>query len=75
MRITYPTLDEVEAADHERLCRWHRFLPVPGSWALGTSAFNEAVTVEFAVMQRISARVVELGGFPIEICKEIGLDP
>lgn len=33
--MKYPTLEAVEAADRRQICYWWRFLPCPGSWAIG----------------------------------------
>jgi len=57
---TFPTLEEVEKADHMTLCRWYRFLP-------------SAMTDEhMKVQQRIFERTNELGGFTPGISKALG---
>lgn len=56
----YPTFEQVEAADHEQLCRWYRFLPIADDWG------------DIDIMNRIIQRVRDLGGFTPEISKKIG---
>lgn len=68
----YPTLDQVNAADHMQICRWHRFLPSPGESAIDTPEFEATLAEEVAVMNRIADRLHELGGFTPEISKAIG---
>ena len=71
--MAYPTLEEVDAADHEQICRWYRFLPSPGAGAVGEISFQEALTREAAIMNRIAERLLkEFGGFTSEISKKIG---
>lgn len=55
-----PTMEEVEKADREQICKWWRFLPSPETDA------------EVKIMNRISERFDELGGFTPEISKRIG---
>jgi len=54
-----PTLEEVEVADHEQICRWYRFLPSP-------------LEHQVYIMDRIVERYKEFGGFTTEISKKIG---
>ena len=78
----YPTIDEVEAADQETLCRWQRFLPSPGAACIPSGkrrmttaqslAFNAALEREAKVMDRIVERVKAGGGFTLEISKLLG---
>ncbi len=56
----YPTLEHVNSASHEQICRWNRFLPGPYD--------NEQVVI----MRRIVERLEDLGGFTPEISKLIG---
>ncbi len=58
--MKYPTLEQVEAANQEQLCRWFRFLPV---------GKNDS---DLAVVNRVFERVREGGGFTPEISKRIG---
>lgn len=58
----YPTLEAVEQADREQLCRWHRFLPI---------ARDEE---ELKVIARVCKRFGDVGGFTPEISKRIGWD-
>ena len=55
-----PTIEEVEKADREQICRWWRFL--------GSPTTDE----EVKVMNRIAERFDEVGGFTPEISKHIG---
>jgi len=55
-----PTAEEIEAADHEQICRWYRFLPTP---------MNRE---NLEKLNRIIKRLSEFGGFTPEISKRIG---
>ena len=55
-----PTIEEIEKADREQICRWWRFL--------GSPMTDE----EVIVMNRIAERFDEVGGFTPEISKRIG---
>jgi len=71
--MSYPTLKEVNAADHEQICRWWRFLPSPGTGAIGEHSFKAALAREAKIMDRIGERLYkEFGGFTPEISKKIG---
>ncbi len=77
--MPYPTLEEVEAAERLQLCKWVRFLPAPGTTAanarrsaLDAARLQKSIDDEVAIMQRIIARVYELGGITSEISKAIG---
>ena len=70
---TYPTKDEVQAADRFQLCRWWRFLPSPGTSALDDpNRFEIILETEVAVMALIAERMKEVGGFTPEISKALG---
>ncbi|MBN2200460.1 hypothetical protein JW777_00730 [bacterium] len=71
-KMNYPTMEEVEAADRIQLCRWHRFLPSPGSRAIDRSSFLDVLNAESRAMNRICQRIEDLGGFTSEISKLIG---
>lgn len=58
--MTYPTRDEVEAADREQLCRWVRFHSSP------------TTEDERILLNRIVERWTAAGGFTPEISKRIG---
>lgn len=73
--MTYPTLEEVETASHEQICRWWRFLESPGVSAIGTKEFETVLERERKVMNRIGERLQAFGGFTPEISKRIGWDP
>lgn len=71
----YPTMEQVEKASQLRLCGWHRFLPSPGSRAIGSSTreeFEKSLMEETAIIKRIMERVKEGGGFTPEISKTLG---
>ena len=70
--MKYPTMEEVEAADRTQLCRWHRFLPSPGIWAIDRGDFHEVMEREATISDRIEDRFREAGGFTPEISKQIG---
>ena len=70
--MNYPSIVEVEAADHIQLCRWWRFLKSPGGRAIGKDDFNEVLEAEAAIVERIKTRLAEFGGFTPEISKQIG---
>ena len=55
-----PTMEEVEKADREQICRWYRYLPSP------------ITEEEMKIMDRIAERLQEVGGFTPEISKRIG---
>lgn len=70
--MKYPTILEVNAASHEQICRWWRFLPPPGKTAMGTPGFSKSLNAEARVMERIARRLSDLGGFTPELSKKIG---
>ncbi len=70
--MKYPTLDEVEKAGHEQICRWWRFLKSPGQSAIGKGNFTEIGEQELKVMNRIAERLKKFGGFTPAISKRIG---
>lgn len=72
--MTYPTLEQVNAADRRQVCTWYRSLASPGWWAVGKEDFREVLEREAKVMDRICERLKELGGFTPEISKSIGWD-
>lgn len=58
--MEYPTIAEVESADHEQICRWARFLEVTAN------------RKEQEVVIKICDRFDEFGGITPEISKKIG---
>ena len=68
----YPTMEEVEIADQEQLCRWFRFLPSPGSREVTKENFEEICNHEMIIMNRIFERWKNGGGFTPELSKKIG---
>jgi hypothetical protein len=74
--MDYPTMEQVEGADLEQICRWYRFLDTPGKKYMGSSAANfEEIENEVKVINRISERYRQLGGFTPAISKKIGWVP
>ena len=55
-----PTMEQVEKADREQICRWWRCLSSP------------TTDQEVRVMNRIAERFDKLGGFTPEISKRVG---
>ncbi len=70
----YPTLEQVEQANHAELARWTRFLLGPGSSAIGQDNFHEVLKHEGEILDRILDRLGDLGGMNSTISKEIGWD-
>ncbi len=66
---------EVEEADHLQICKWYRFLPSPGTIAIGRSqeVFQTMVKKERLIMDAISNKFLKGGGMSPEISKKIGL--
>lgn len=60
--MTYPSLEEVEVAGHEDICRWWRFLSSPEN------------PQQIETMNLIGDRLKKLGGFTPTISKKIGWD-
>lgn len=61
--LEYPTLKEVEEADHFQICKWYRFLPSPGA-----GAFER----EQAILNKIDEKFRRAGGMTPEISKQLG---
>lgn len=53
-------MKEVDQADREQLCRWHRFLP------------SQSGEAERTIQDRIHERFTQVGGFTAELSKRIG---
>jgi hypothetical protein len=60
--MRFPTMEEVEAADHALLCRWYRFLPA------GVTAEQKPI------MDRLVERFHAFGGMTPGISKRLGWD-
>jgi hypothetical protein len=83
--MNYPTLSEVDAADHEQLGRWYRFLPSPGDTFLRNNGpdldsveqdcYQLHLDSEIAIMNRICERFKALGMFTPELSKKVGWVP
>lgn len=70
--MNYPTEQEVKDASRAQLCSWWRFLPSPGTHAIGKPEFNEVMLAEGKIMDLIAERFKEVGGFTPAISKAIG---
>ena len=70
--MKFPTLNDVNAADRLQICRWYRFLPSPGTSAIGTDEFETVLKAQGTIMDRIGERLNALGGFTPEISKTLG---
>ena len=70
--MTYPTIEEVEQADHEQICRWHRFLPRPGDNAVDDVNFREILDTQYGIMDLIEQKFKDGGGFTEELSIKIG---
>jgi len=74
--IEYPTMEQVEAAGHEQLARWSRFLSSPGmaSAAKGDPGwiFRQEMDKEALIINRILERFKEFGGWNPKLSKRIG---
>lgn len=70
--MEYPTLEQVESADREQLCRWTRFLKSPGMEAAGRPDFEEVLQAQLKILNRIIERRDSAGGFTPSISKRIG---
>lgn len=70
-------MEQVEAADHLQIAKWYRFLPSPGSHDIDKppEEFHKIVEAEKQIINRVSARLKELGGMTTTISKQIGWDP
>jgi len=70
--MTYPTIDEVYAADQQQLGKWYRFLPSPGHSAIGTKDFGNQLRSEVRIMDVICGRFRAMGGMTPALSKAIG---
>jgi hypothetical protein len=75
--VQYPTLEQVEAADREQICYWWRFLQSPGCDGAGNPVkdFQNQLEKDVLVMNRITERYKEVGGFNSEISKRVKWTP
>lgn len=75
VKSNYPTLEQVEKASLEQLAYWMRYLPSPGSSAIGENhreVFEGMLQAETIVLEAIATRFKELGGWTPELSKKIG---
>lgn len=69
----YPTREEVEKASRITLARWVRFLHSPGDRDIGRKEiFEQVLTEEKIILDRILERFEEMGGMEPRISKLIG---
>lgn len=68
----YPTMKAVDKATHLELCRWYRFLPGPGMSAVGKPDFEETLTREKKILDKIVDRVVNEKAMTPKISKDLG---
>ena len=71
----YPSLEEVESADHEQICRWYRHLPSPGGKipdSLSSEEFQAAIDKQVEIMNLICKKYKDGGGFNSTLSKKIG---
>ena len=71
--MAYPTKKEAEGASRIQLAYWHRFLPSPGTSAIGKNNFEQKLSEEAEILNLIEKRFKELGGMTPGISKLIGL--
>lgn len=74
--MEYPTYEEVEQANKVQLGRWLRFLPSPGQCAIGGDRdhFNRILEQEVAILDHITERFAQMGGWGPSTSKTIGWD-
>lgn len=70
--MDYPNMKQVENADLIKLVRWYRFFSNPGTKAVGSKEFPEVPQHESKLMNRIKARIDELGGITQEVSMKVG---
>lgn len=71
--MIYPSLLEIEQLDIVQLARYIRFLPSPGTSAIGQENFDQILHNETMALDRIMYRFYkELGGWTPELSKRIG---
>lgn len=54
--MSFPSLEQVEAASQFQLARWMRFLPSPGQEAAGRPDFETVFESQLEIQHRISQR-------------------
>jgi hypothetical protein len=59
-RPDFPTMEQVERADHEQLARWYRFLP------------SGDTREQKSIMDRLAQRFKEEGGMTPALSEKIG---
>ncbi len=64
-RPDFPTMEQVEKANHEQLARWYRFLPSGDTKEQHTKEQQK-------IMDRIAERFKRLGGMTPALEKKIG---
>jgi hypothetical protein len=70
---SYPTLDQVENADHEQICSWYRHLPSPGDGIdFDSDNYKEEIEKQVEIMKVICDKYKNGGGFNSTLSKKIG---
>src|SRR5438309_10280600 len=59
-RPDFPTMEQVERADHEQLAKWYRFLPAGDT------------PEQRKIQRRLAERFQKMGGLTPELSKKIG---
>jgi len=70
--MKYPTIEEVNRANKIQLAKWVRFLPSPGSSAIGKDNFEETMDKENEILTLIMKLFEEQGGMNPNLSKTIG---
>ena len=65
-------MEQVQSASHHQLGSWMRYLDSPGMSAIGKDNFEDVRTKEAEILDAISIRFKEEGGWNPEISKSIG---
>jgi hypothetical protein len=68
---SYPTLDQVENADHEQICSWYRHLPSPGDGIdFDSDNYKEEIEKQVEIMKVICDKYKNGGGFNSTLSKK-----
>lgn len=70
--IPYPTLEQVEAADRNQIYTWYLLLPFP-RWIKDRKTKQYFIDPQGGpeIIKRIKERWEELGGYDIELAREV----
>ena len=67
----YPTIEDIDKADHEGLGYWVRYLKSPGVSAYESDNFADVLAMESAAMDLIMERFDSLGGWTPKVSKAV----